>query len=128
MGAIFAGSTPKYLIRIKDKTGVQLDPSDVGQLTDLRIWIFNNIDRTVIAKFYLNTAPDPIGTWRKADVKDVAPGDKRVMFTLTAAETLAAPPNTNGIQIETTIPDTDYSSNIRVDIGSARFPEVKPVI
>lgn len=126
MSALLAGSTPKYAIRITDKNGLQLDPSDVAQVVEVRIWVYNSIDGTSIAKFYLNTPPSPIGDWRAAVVKTVAPGDKRVVFYLTSAETIAAQPNTNEIQIEITYPDADYVDGHKIENGVARFPAISP--
>lgn len=125
MSGLYAGSTPKYLVRIRDEEGVQLDPSDVNQILEVRIWIYNALDGTVVAKFYLNTEPSGIG-WRQAIVKTVGAGDKRVQFTLTAAETEAAPPNKNEIQIEVTVPDTDFDDDKRVIIKTGRFSDIRP--
>ena len=126
MSGLYAGSSPKYLTRIRDENGVQLDPENIAQILEVRIWIFNSISGTVVAKFYLNTAPTPADGWRQATVKDVTPTDKRVLFTLTPAETNAAPANKNEIQIEITIPDTDFDDGKRVIIKTGRFSDIKP--
>ena len=125
MSGILAGSTPKYLVRIRDENGVQLDPENVAQVIEVRIWIYNKISGTIVAKFYLNTAPNPATGWRQAVIKGTLP-DKRVMFTLTAEETVSAPANKNEIQIEITVPDTDYESGQRVIIKTGSFSDIKP--
>lgn len=126
MSGLYAGSTPKYLTRIRDENGVQLDPENIAQIIEVRIWIFNSISGTVVAKFYLNTSPTPADGWRQAEVKEISPTDKRVLFTLTAAETTAAPANKNEIQIEITIPDTDFDDGKRIIIKAGRFSDIKP--
>jgi hypothetical protein len=124
MPGIFAGETPKFLIRVRDEAGVQLTPDDVDQIVEMKIWIFNEISGVVIAKLYLNTSP---GTgWRQASVKEVTTGDKRVLFTLTADETNAAPVNQNSIQVEITIPDLDFEEGVRVIKKQGSFSEIKP--
>jgi hypothetical protein len=125
MPGLYQGSSPKYLARIRDEQGVQLDPSDVNQVLEVRIWIYNSITGADIAKFYLNTAPDPVGSWRAASVKEVTTGDKRVLLPITVAETLAAFGNKNEIQAEVTVPDEDFDDNKRVIISKGIFPEIK---
>jgi hypothetical protein len=126
MSGLYSGSTPKYLTRIRDEAGVQLDPEDIDQILEVRIWIYNAISGTIVAKFYLNTLPTPSTGWRQASVKEIITGDKRVLFTLTAAETSAAPVNKNEIQIEITIPDADFDDNKRVIIKTGRFSDIRP--
>ena len=126
MSGLYAGSTPKYLVRIRDEDGLQLDPSNVSQILEVRIWIYNALDGVVVAKFYLNDTPTPSEGWREASVKEISPTDKRVLFTLTAAETEAAPPNKNEIQIEITVPDTDFDDDKRVIIKTGRFSDIRP--
>ena len=47
MMAIFAGSTPKFLLKIKNESGTQLDPSDItgstGTVAEVKIFIYNAI-------------------------------------------------------------------------------------
>jgi hypothetical protein len=126
MSGLLAGSTPKYLVRLRDENGNQLDPSDTDQIKEVNIWIYNSIDGTVIAKFYLHTQPD--SSWREASTKEVAPGDVRVLFYLTAAETLAAPANKNEIQVKIIVPDTDFGvpNGERTIIKTGRFSDIKP--
>jgi hypothetical protein len=124
MPGIYQGSTPKYLLKIKNAQGVQLDPSDVNQVIEVRIWIYNSITGAEIVKFFLNIAPTPLGSWRQTAVKEVITGDKRVLLPILAAE-ISSPGNKNEIQIEVTVPDTDFDDNKRVIISKGIFPEVK---
>jgi len=126
MGSLYQGSTPKYLTRIRDENGIQLDPGNVAQILEVRIWIYNCISGTIVAKFYLNTLPTPSDGWRQAEVKVLSPTDSRILFTLLAAETLAAPVNKNEIQIEITIPDADFDDNKRIIIKTGRFSDIRP--
>ena len=127
MSGLYQGSTPKYLTRIRDENGAQLDPENSAHILEVRIWIYNSISGVEIAKFYLNTPPVPSTGWRQATVKDVTLTDKRVMFFLTAAETNLAPPNKNEIQIEVTVPDTDCPpDNERIIKKKGRFPDIAP--
>ena len=125
MSIIYSGSTPKYAIRVKDRTGVQLDPSSVGQIVDMRVWVLNSVTGEVIAKRYLNAVPSPSEGWLQARVKEVAPGDNRVLFYLTTSETLLAPTNTSDIQVEITFPDPDYPDGKRIEITKGRFYEIQ---
>lgn len=122
---LYQGETPKYLCKFKDALGVQLDPSDSAQISEVRIWINNAIDGSLVAKFIYPTSPST--GWRAATVKTVAtlPLDRRIMFMLTAAETRAATGNQNNIQIETTFYDEEMPDNKRIEIGSAEFGEIK---
>lgn len=125
MSVIYAGSTPKYVIRVKDALGNQLDPSSTGQVLDMRIWVFNAVTGDVIAKRYLNSIPSPSEGWVKANVKEIVPGDKRVLIYLTALETSLAPTDTSDIQVEITFPDPDYPDGKRVEITKGRFYEIQ---
>jgi len=125
MSGLYAGSTPKYLTRIKDENGVQLDPSDLNQIIEVRIWIYNAISGSVVAKFFLNTPPSG-SDWRQASVKEIIGGDKRILFTLTVTETEAAPANKNEIQMEITVPDIDFPDGKRIIIKTGRFPDIRP--
>gem|GEM_PF-1937470 len=122
---IYSGSTPKYAIRIKDANGNQLDPSSTGQVLDMRIWVLNAVTGEAISKRYLNNIPTPSEGWLKADVKEIAPGDKRVLFYLTILETSLAPTNTSEIQVEITFPDSDYPDGKRIEITRGRFFEIQ---
>lgn len=124
--SIYQGSTPKYLAKIKNDLGIQLDPSNVLEVIEVRVWISNALDGTSVAKFIYPTTTPPAG-WRAATVKTLttSPLDRRVMFTLTAAETRAAQGNQNDIQVETTFYDEEMPDNKRIEIGSTRFGEIK---
>lgn len=122
--SIYQGSTPKYLARIKDSEGVQLDPSNTAQVVEVKIWIYNVLDGTSVAKFIYPTTTPPAG-WRAATLKVLDSTDKRVMFILTAAETLAAKGNQNEIQIEVAFYDTEMPDNKRIEIKKGRFVEIK---
>jgi hypothetical protein len=120
--AIFQGETPKYLCRIKDSAGTQLDPSNATQVIEVKIWIYNAIDgSSSIAKFIYPTSP-PAG-WRAATLHTDGT-DKRVMFILSAAETTAAKGNQNEIQIEIVFYDTEMPDNSRIEIKKGRFSEI----
>jgi len=123
--SIFAGSTPKYRIRLKDEAGTQLNPEDTGQILEVKIWIYNSISGDVVAKFYLNDAPDPIGTWRQASIKEDVSGDKRVHIYLTASETEEAAPDMNIVQVAVTVPDADFADGKRIIIKKGRFHGIK---
>jgi hypothetical protein len=124
---IYAGSTPKLLVKIKDADGVQMDPEDADQIIDVRIKIYNAISGAIIAKFYLNAVPTPSTGWRQADVKVLSSQDKRLVLTLTAEETHAAPGNQNDIKVEVIVPDTDMvdSNDERTEVMVGHFPEIK---
>jgi len=123
--SIFAGSTPKYRIRLKDEAGTQLNPEDTGQILEVKIWIYNSISGDVVAKFYLNDAPDPIGTWRQAGIKEIVPGDKQVHIYLTTSETEEAAPDMNIMQVAVTVPDADFADGKRIIVKKGRFHDIK---
>ncbi len=121
--ALYQGETPKYLCRIKNSSGTQLDPSNVAQVIEVRIIIYNAISGASVAKFIYPTFP-PAG-WRAATLHTDGT-DKRVMFILSAAETMAAHGNQNEIQTQTIYPDTENPpSNQRIEIKKGRFVEIK---
>jgi hypothetical protein len=124
--SVFQGSTPKFLTRIKDSSGVQLDPSDVDQVIEMFIWIYNAISGAIIAKLYLNTLPEADVGWRALVVKQIVPGDKRLLFYLTKEESEAAHSNNNEIEIKLILPDVDAPDGEYITIGKKRFSEVKP--
>lgn len=127
--AIYAGSTPKFLVKIVDEDRVQLDPSNALQVKEVLIYISNSITNTIVAKLYLNNSPDAEdNTWGQSTMKDLGGGDKRVLFALTAEQTKAAEGNRNNIQVTYTIPDMDLPSGERTIIKKGHFHEVKPAI
>ena len=119
--AIYSGSTPKFLVKIKDEAGIQLDPSNTDQVTEVKITLFNAITSTVFGRFYLNQSS--AGYNIPMTVQDNGEGDLRVKFHLTAAQTEAAEGNSNRIQITITVPDPDIAGG-RVIIKTGKFAEV----
>lgn len=101
MAVLYEGSTPRFLLRIRDGSGVQLNPNlSAGQVTEVKVWIYNSITGAIIAKRYLNTPPSPLGIWTQMTTKEVTSGDHRIQISLTAAETTDKTPNANEIQVE----------------------------
>lgn len=123
MGAVYAGSTPKYLVKIKDEEGLQLNPSLVASVKEVKIFLFNAITGTDIGKFYLNTAPEVSG-WTKMTTKDLGNGDIRVLLALTADQTKAAEGNSNSIQIDIHVPDAEVAGGTRIIIEKGKFHEI----
>jgi hypothetical protein len=131
MAAILAGSTPKYLLRVLDSEGNQLDPSqDISpiEVEEVLVVIYNAITGTIIARFYLVTDPDPaaIPAWTQMDVKDVEGdgSDMRVQLILTSAQTMAAEGNTNMIQVDVHIPDVECPDNVYILKQKGKFHEI----
>lgn len=122
--AVVAGSTPKYLIRLRDEQGVQLNPSDTSQVTDVRIIIFNAISGDVIGRFYLNSSPGE--GWIQLSNKIVAYGDHGVLMVLTGAMTTAAAGNANMIQVDVLIPDSEAPGGTYIIKQQGRFHEILP--
>jgi len=124
MAVIYAGSTPKFLIKIKDENGAQLDPTNVAQVVDVKVFIYNALNGTTIGQFYLRTNP---GTgWTALTTKDLGGGDKRVLLVMTADMTKAAEGNSNAIQIDAHIADADAPAGTRIVIKKGKFYEIKP--
>ena len=128
MASIYAGSTPKYLIKIKDENGVQLDPRESSQITEVMVYIYNSISGQMIAKFYLNAAPNPVTGWAQMTRKVISATDVRLLMSLTAAQTIAAEGNNNIIQINTHIPDSECEDGVRRIIKKGKFHEIKPAV
>lgn len=126
MGVVYAGSTPKYLIKIKDLNGVQLDPRESSQITDVKVFIYNSISGQMIAKFYFNVAPDPVTGWSQLTSKVVSASDIRLLMVLTAAQTIAAEGNNNIIQIDTHYPDSEVPGGEKISIKKGKFHEIRP--
>jgi len=125
MGVVYAGSTPKYLIKIKDKNGNQLDPSDAQQVSEVKVFIYNDINGTIFARLYLNTLPSEEG-WTQMTTKEIEEDDIRILMVLTASHTNAAEGNSNVIQVDTHIPDAEVPGGTRVVIKKGKFSEIKP--
>ena len=124
MAKIYAGSTPKYLIKIKDEAGVQLDPTNLDQVSKVLVYIYNSITGNVIGRFiyyYGPQAPYEGHTWMRA--KDLGGGDVRLILYLTAAQTIAAEGNGNKIQITVHVPDIEVDGD-RIIIKTGEFSEI----
>lgn len=128
--SLYQGSTPKFLIAIKDEAGLRLDPraeANPLQVSAVRAFIYNAITELVFAKFYYGTAPNPTIGWTLMTVSDnmgteLVP-DYRLKLILSAAQTLAAGGNSNKIQVNVTVPDTDIAGG-RVIIKTGKFSEI----
>lgn len=126
MAIVYAGSTPLYNATLFDKDGVQLDPSDISKVIEVKIFIYNAITGAIIGKFYLNELPDEGEGWIKLPApKTISAGDVRIILPLTAAQTTAAEGNSNEIQMNVHIADADAPGGVRIDIKKGKFSEVK---
>lgn len=122
--AVFAGSTPKYLLKIKDEQGLQLDPTNTGVVSEVKVYLYNSITGADVGKFYLRTNP---GTgWSPLSTKDLGGGDKRVLLALSAAQTQAAASNSNTIQVNVHVVDTEAPGGTRIVIKKGKFHEIAP--
>jgi len=126
MSVIYAGSTPVYSVRILDESGTQLDPSDLGQVTEVKIFVYNSITGADIGKFYLNTLPSGTGWSKLPTPKTFGTGDVRIMLPLSSSQTKNAEGNSNMIQIDAHVVDADAPGGIRIDIRKGKFSEVQP--
>ena len=120
--AIYAGSTPKFLLKVKDEAGFQLNPSDISQVTEVKVYVFNAITNDVWAKFYLKTMPSS-GNWTQMSVATLSSTDIRVRFYLTEAQTMAAQGNENKIQVNVSVPDAE-TGGTRIVIKTGKFAEI----
>jgi len=123
--AVFAGSTPKYLLRIRNEAGTQLDPSNLAQVTEVKVFIYNAITGAYVARFILNASTLPAG-FTVLSTKDLGDGDIRVLMVLTAVMTTAAEGNRNEIQVNVEMPDAEVPSGTKVLILKGKFHEVLP--
>jgi hypothetical protein len=126
MAIVYAGSTPIYHTKLFDKDGTQLDPSDVSNVVEVKIFIYNAITGAVIGKFYLNTLPPGEGWTKLPAPKTFGDGDVRIMLILSAAQTIAAEGNSNEIQMNVHVVDGDAPSGVRIIIKKGKFTEIKP--
>lgn len=121
---IYSGSTPKFLIRIKDSDGTVLDPDDSGVL-QIRIIIFNSLTGETITKQYYKGALenyDKTRTKRKVDDDSVP----YLLFSLSKQETENAKGNSNQIQVEIDVVDQDIpTTNTRTVVEQGKFCEIK---
>lgn len=131
MSLIYSGSTPKFLIKIKDEQGIILDPRSNAnplQISGVQVFIYNAITGVVFAKFYYGTAPNPTTGWTLMTVTTnmgtVLAPDYRLKLFLSSAQTLAAEGNSNKIQINTSVVDADITGGTRVIIKTGNFSEI----
>ena len=120
--AIYAGSTPKFLLKIKDEAGIQLNPLLLTQVLQVKVYIFNAITNLAWAKFYLTTMPTG-GNWTIMSTSTLSATDIRVRFYLTEAQTNLAEGNDNKIQVNITVPDTE-TGGTRTIIKTGKFAEI----
>jgi len=125
---IYQGSTPKFLVRIKDENGNQIDPSDSQIIVEAKIYLYNAINGTIIGKFYLNTDPEPNTGWIHMTIEEITETDKRIQLILTSAMTKAAQGNSNMIQINLHFVDPDCPGSVRIDIKKGKFPEITKAV
>ena len=121
--AVFAGSTPKYLIRLRNEAGTQLNPSDLTQVTEVKVFLYNALTGAYVARFILNASTLPAG-YTKLTTKVLDTSDTRVLMVLTAAMTLAAEGNRNLIQVNVEMPDAEVPSGTKIVILSGKFHEI----
>jgi len=127
MSVIYAGSTPVYSVRILDESGTQLDPSDLGQVTEVKIFVYNSITGVEIGRFYLNNLPTGGTGWSKLPTpKTFGTGDVRIMLPLSSSQTKNAEGNSNMIQINAHVVDSDATGGVRIDIRKGKFSEILP--
>ena len=127
MSVIYAGSTPVYSVKILDESGVQLDPSNLGQVTEVKIFIYNSITGVEIGRFYLNNLPTGGTGWVKLPIpKTFGAGDVRIMLPLSSSQTRSAEGNSNMIQIDAHVVDADAPGGVRIDIRKGKFSEILP--
>ena len=122
--AVLSGSTPKYLLRLRNEAGIQLDPSTLAQVTEVKVFLYNAITGTSIAKFVLRESPLPAG-FTALSTKDLGDGDVRVLMVLTAAMTTAAAGNANEIQADVHIPDAEAPDSVRIIKLKGKFHEIQ---
>lgn len=123
--SVIAGATPKYLLRLKDELGNQLDPSDPLEVTEVKVFISNAITGVVIARFILNVGTLPEG-YSRLTVKNLGDTDNRVLMVLTSAMTNAAKGNSNLIQVDLHVPDTEAPDGTLIIKRTGKFHEIFP--
>ena len=122
---MYAGSTPKYYIELKDENGVQLDPDVIGEVIEVILFAYKlDEDQTEVTKFYLNVLPT--GTdWTEFGVVDLGGGDKRIIWWFTDAQTKANVGNDLMVQVKLTIPDTEMPNNQRVITATGKMEAIQ---
>jgi hypothetical protein len=121
--AVLAGSTPKYLLRLYNEAGVQLDPSNLSQVLEVKVFIYNAITGEYVGRFILRESPLPSG-FTRLSTKVVETGDVRVLMVLTSAMTSAAAGARNEIQIDIHVPDADVTGGVRIIKNRGKFHEI----
>lgn len=121
--AVLSGSTPKYLLRIYNEAGSQLDPSNLSQVLEVKVHLYNAITGDYVGRFILRESPLPDG-YTRLSIKAIATGDVRVLLVLTSAMTSAAAGNSNDIQIDIHVPDSDVPGGTRIIKNRGKFHEI----
>lgn len=124
MALVYAGSTPKYLIKVKDENGLVLDPRNAGNVLGVQVLIYNAITGVVFAKFYYGTQPADLTGWTLMVAKDLGAGDVRLQLILTSAQTVAGEGVSNKMQVNLTVPDADGPGGSRVIIKTGKFSDI----
>lgn len=121
--AVLAGSTPKYLLRLHNESGVQLDPSNLLQVVEVKVVIYNAFTGDIIGRFILNESTLPAG-YSRLTTKVSSTEDVRVQMILTSAMTIAATGNANEVQVDIHVPDADVVGGVRIIKNKGKFHEI----
>ncbi len=121
--AVLSGSTPKYLLRLYNESGVQLDPSNLAQVLEVKVHLYNAITGDIVGRFILRESPLPSG-YTRLTTKIVETGDVRVLMVLTSTMTSAAAGNSNEIQIDIHVPDAEVPGGTRIIKNKGKFHEI----
>jgi len=121
--AVLSGSTPKYLLRLYNDAGVQLDPSNLSQVLEVKVHLYNAITGDIVGRFILRESPVPAG-YLRLTTKTIATGDVRVLMVLTSTMTSAAAGNSNEIQIDIHVPDAEVPGGTRIIKNRGVFHEI----
>jgi hypothetical protein len=121
--AVLSGSTPKYLLRLYNDAGVQLDPSNLSQVSEVKVHLYNAITGDIVGRFILRESTLPAG-YLRLTTKAIATGDVRVLMVLTSTMTSAAAGNSNEIQIDIHVPDTEVPGGVRIMKNRGKFHEI----
>jgi hypothetical protein len=121
--AVLSGSTPKYLLRLYNDAGVQLDPSNLSQVLEVKVHLYNAITGDIVGRFILRESTLPAG-YLRLTTKAIATGDVRVLMVLTSTMTSAAAGNSNEIQIDIHVPDTEVPGGVRIIKNRGVFHEI----
>lgn len=121
--AVLSGSTPKYLLRLYNDAGVQLDPSNLSQVLEVKVHLYNAITGDIVGRFILRESTLPAG-YLRLTTKAIATGDVRVLMVLTSTMTSAAAGNSNEIQIDIHVPDGEVPGGVRIIKNKGTFHEI----